>query len=66
MTASPEPRNLMSRLVTACLLFLVAVVALTVALDLLSKIWGWVVLIVGLAGLVALLTWIVRRRQDRW
>ena len=66
MTGTPEPRNLMSRFVTACVLFLVAVVALTLALDLLSRIWLWVALIAGLVGLVAVVIWIVRRRQDRW
>ena len=66
MTLSPEPKNLISKFVTACVLFLVGVVALTIALDLLAKIWPWLALIAGLAGALAVMTWIVRRRQSRW
>ena len=66
MNTSPEPKTLISRFVTACFLFLVAVVALTLAFDLLAKIWLWLVLIAGLAGVVAVAIWIVRRRQNRW
>ena len=66
MTVSPEPKTLISRLVTACVLFLVAAVALTLAFDLLARIWLWLVLIAVLAGVVAAVIWIVRRRPSRW
>jgi hypothetical protein len=63
---APESKTVISKFVTACVLFLVAVVALTLAIDLLAKIWYWVALIAALAGVVAVVTWIVRRRQNRW
>lgn len=66
MTTSPEPRSLLSKFVTACVLFLVAAVALTVAFDLLAKIWYWLVLIAAGVGVVAVVIWIVRRRQNHW
>jgi uncharacterized membrane protein len=66
VTTSPEPRSLLSKFVTACVLFLVAVVALTLAFDLLTRIWYWLVLIAGLVGVVAVVIWIVRRRQNHW
>lgn len=66
MTTSREPKTLISRFVAACGLFLVAVAVLTIALDLLAKIWVWVALIVVLTGLVATVIWIVRRRRARW
>ena len=66
MNTSPEPKTLISRFVTACVLFLVAVVALMLAFDLLAKIWLWLVLIAVVAGVIAVALWIVRRRQNRW
>ena len=66
MNTSPEPKTLISRFVTACVLFLVAAVALTLAFDLLARIWLWLVLIAVLAGVVAVVIWIARRRQNRW
>jgi hypothetical protein len=66
VTTSPEPRNLLSKFVTACVLFLVAVVALTLAFDLLARIWLWLVLIAAGVGVVAVVLWIVRRRQNHW
>lgn len=66
MTASSDPQSMISKFVTACLLILVGVVALTLALDLLAKIWPWLVLIAALVGAVAVAIWIVRHRQNRW
>jgi len=66
VNTSPEPKTLISRFVTACVLFLVAVVALMLAFDLLAKIWLWLVLIAVVAGVIAVALWIVRRRQNRW
>ncbi len=66
MSASPEPKSLLSRFVTACAWFLVAAVALTLAFDLLARIWMWLILIAGLAGVGAAAIWILRRRQNRW
>lgn len=66
MSTSPEPKNLLSRFVTACLLFLVAVVALVLAFDLLAKIWLGLVLAAVVVGVAAAAIWIVRGRQNRW
>ena len=66
MSISPEPRNLFSKLVTASLLFLVAAVALTLAIDLLARIWIWLVLIGVVAGVVVAVTWLVQRRRSPW
>jgi tetrahydromethanopterin S-methyltransferase subunit E len=64
--SAPEPKSLLSRFVGASLLALVAAIALTLAFDLLTKIWLWLLLTVVLGALVAVVVWVVRRRRDRW
>jgi len=63
---SENPKSIVYRFVTTCVLVLVAIIALTVALDLLSRIWGWLLLIaaIALAGYVAFA--IVKRRSGTW
>jgi hypothetical protein len=63
---NPEPRGLMTRLATGSLMFLVAVIAISIALDLLAKIWIWllILVVVGITG--AIVTWVLRRRANRW
>jgi hypothetical protein len=65
VSSSPEPRGLLTRIVSGSLLLLVAVVALSIALDLLSRIWVWLLLIAVAGSVVTFVIWL-RRRRDRW
>jgi hypothetical protein len=66
VTGTPEPRGAISRIVMASLGLLVAAVALTLAFDLLSKIWLWLALTAALSAAVAVAVWVIRRRRNRW
>jgi membrane protein YdbS with pleckstrin-like domain len=65
VTGNQEPRGLVSRLVMTSLGLLVAAVALTLAFDLLTRIWPWLALIAVLSGVVTVAIWITRRHR-RW
>jgi membrane protein YdbS with pleckstrin-like domain len=65
-TPDKEPEPLMTRFVHACLLLLVAVVALWLAVQLLARFWGWLLLIALTALLIAASVWIMRWRRNRW
>lgn len=65
MNGAPE-RSVISRIVMGSLGLLVAAVALSLAFDLLTRIWPWLVGIAGLSGAVAVVVWIARRRRQRW
>lgn len=61
-----EPRSLMTILWSAVWLVLLGTVALWLFAELLSQIWGWLLLAAGLTtATVALILWL-RRRADRW
>ncbi len=64
-TTEKEPVPIMTRLFQRCLLLLAAVVVLCIALELLAQIWGWLLLLLGVAGLVWLVIWFIRWRRDR-
>jgi hypothetical protein len=49
----------------ASLGLLIAAIALTLAFDLLGRIWPWLVFTAAAFGLVAVVVWIIRRRR-RW
>lgn len=66
MTNGTEPRSLISRFLGVCFLLLAAAIALTLALDLLAKIWVWLLLLAVLGALIAGAVWLARRRRDRW
>lgn len=61
-----EKDTVTQRFFTACLLVLGGVLALTLALDFLSRIWGWLLLV----GIIAAALWMLYRawqaRRDRW
>lgn len=52
--ADQSPSPLSQRFFRACLLILGGIVALSVALDLLARFWGWVALIL----IVVLILWV--------
>lgn len=60
-----EPVPIVTRLFRGCVLFLAAVVVLCLALELLAQIWGWLLLLLAIAGMVCGVVWFVRWRRDR-
>lgn len=60
-----EPVSIMTRFFRACLLMLAGVIALWLALQLLAKVWLWLLLIAAIAGLVWGVAWFIRWRRDR-
>lgn len=54
------------RFFTACLLILGGAIALTIAIEFLAQIWGWL----ALGAVAVIVIWILIRvaksRQDRW
>ncbi len=61
-----EPRSLMTILWSAVWLVLLGTVALWLFAELLSQIWGWLLLAAGLTTLVVVLILWLRRRADGW
>lgn len=65
--ADDKPKPLMTRFFHGCLLLLGGIIALWVALDLLSRFWGWLLLVAAVVGLIVALVWYLRwRRDQRW
>lgn len=66
MADQSDPRSLAARFRDGCLLILAGVVALTIAFDLLARIWGWIVLTFLLLAVAwgGLRVW--RSRRNRW
>lgn len=60
-----DPVPMMSRFFRACLLALAGVFLLTLALQLLAQVWGWLLLIAAAAGLLYAAVRFVRWRRDR-
>lgn len=61
-----EPTTLARRMLAFCFAVLGSVILITLALELLAQIWGWLVLVGSLVGaLWVLLQW-RRNRADRW
>lgn len=61
-----EPRSLMTILWSAVWLVLLGTVALWLFAELLSQIWGWLLLAAGLTTVAVVLILWLRRRADRW
>lgn len=61
-----EKDTMSQRFFTACVLILGGAIALTIAIEFLAQIWGWL----ALGAVVAIVIWILVRvaksRQDRW
>ena len=64
--ATEQPKSIFQRLFNICLLLLGGTIALSLALQLLSQIWGWLLLIAGLAGAIWIAVRIVRARRNQW
>ena len=59
-------RSIAQRFVSFCVLVLVGVLAIWLALDVLSHIWGWVVLILVIVLLAYIGFVLMRNRRNRW
>lgn len=67
MSRYTDPKGLMDLLLEVCVGFLTCVVALTIALYLLARIWLWLVLVaLVLGGVWLLVRWLRYRRDDWW
>ncbi|WP_375384002.1 hypothetical protein [uncultured Microbacterium sp.] len=55
----------MTKFFRACLLALGGVFVLWLGLQLLSQIWGWLLLIAAIGAIVWVTVWFVRWRRDR-
>jgi len=49
-----------------CILVLGGILAIWLALEVLARIWGWVLLVLLVIGLAYLTFVLIRRRQNRW
>jgi heme/copper-type cytochrome/quinol oxidase subunit 4 len=63
---SDTPKSIASRFVSFCVLVLIGILAIWIALDVLSRIWGWVVLIVVIVVLAYVGILLFRRWRNRW
>ena len=65
-TPDTEPITMAKRFITFCVAVLAGVVLLSLAAQLLSQFWGWLVLfvIVAIAGYVGVR--VARARRNRW
>jgi len=61
-----EKDTMSQRFFTACLLILGGATALTIAIEFLAQIWGWLVLGVAVAIVIWILARVAKSRQDRW
>lgn len=61
-----EPSTLARRMLGFCFAVLVSVVLLTLALELLAQIWGWLALLAVLASAVWLAVKVRRWRSEKW
>lgn len=63
--AEKKPVPLMTRLFRSCLLLLAATIVLWIALEMLAKIWVWLAVLLGIAGLIFAAIWFIGWRRDR-
>lgn len=61
-----NPTSFAQRFFLSCVLLLGGIIALTLALDFLAKMWGWVLLISLIVAAVWVTVVVVRARRDRW
>lgn len=61
-----EPVTVASRILGFCFAVLLGVIMLTLAIELLAAIWGWLLLVAGIVGAVWLGALFYRRWRDRW
>lgn len=65
-TPDKEPITMARRFLTLCLAVLVGVFLLSLAVELLSQFWGWLVLLAVLAISTYVVVRVLRARRDRW
>ncbi|SER95998.1 hypothetical protein SAMN05443377_12241 [Propionibacterium cyclohexanicum] len=61
-----EPVTMASRILGFCFAVFVSVILLYLAVELLSAIWGWLLLVAGIVAAVWIGLLIYRRWRDRW
>jgi hypothetical protein len=61
-----NPKTLAQRFFMFCLLILGGILALSLALEVLARIWGWLLLIGLLVGCVWVAIAILQARRNRW
>jgi uncharacterized membrane protein (DUF4010 family) len=61
-----NPKGLMDQLLMVCVGFLTCVVAITIAIYLLARIWYWVLLIFAIGLAIYLLVRWLHGRYERW
>jgi hypothetical protein len=61
-----EPTSLARRFLGFCASVLIGIVLLSLAIQLLSQFWGWLVLLAFIAGCIYLMVVAVRWRRNRW
>jgi len=64
--SSSDPRSWPDRLLSACLMFLVAAVAVSVAVRLIEAVWTALLSILIAAGVVTLAVLVIRARTRNW
>ncbi len=64
--AGSEPTTLARRMLSFCFAVLVSVILLTLALELLAQIWGWIALIAVLTSGVWLAVKVRQWRSQKW
>lgn len=65
-TPDKEPVTMARRFLTLCLAVLAGVFMLSLAVQLLSQFWVWLVLIAVVALDVWIISIMIRARRDRW
>lgn len=63
---SEPTRSLAGRFLLFCVFVLGGILAIWLALEVLARIWGWVLLVLLLIGLGYLVFVLIRRLQNRW
>lgn len=61
-----EPVTVTSRILGFCFAVLLGVIMLTLALELLAAIWGWLLLVAGIVAFAWIVAVLHRRWRDRW
>jgi heme/copper-type cytochrome/quinol oxidase subunit 4 len=61
-----EPSTVASRILGFCFAVFLGVILLSIALELLSAIWGWLVLVAAIVAVIWIGFGIYRRWRDGW
>jgi uncharacterized membrane protein HdeD (DUF308 family) len=62
-----EPKSTMSQtFFRACCFILLGIVAIWLALELLARLWGWLILIAAVVGIIWAAVAYLKWRRNRW